>query len=215
MHHLIRHRPSPGLAVSIVGLVLVLGGVAWATIPGPTGVIKGCYAKSNGLLGGLLGIPYSKGDVRIVDSGESCRAYETTLPWNQTGPKGDQGIQGIQGVKGDQGIQGIQGVKGDPGAPATALWAVVNGDGTVARSSHVNLGAGTGKVGVVPGNYIVEFDRDVSGCAYIVSAEFTRPDAVAPVAVIFGEPSPTQVQVLTTDGNRLPIDNKFHLAVFC
>jgi hypothetical protein len=43
------------------------------------------------------------------------------VTWNQQGPKGDQGIQGVKGDKGDQGIQGekgdqgVQGVKGDQG----------------------------------------------------------------------------------------------------
>jgi hypothetical protein len=92
-----RRWPSPAVAVSITAVVLALGGVAWASIPGSDGVIKGCYANSSGVLG-LLGIPYSKGDLRVVDSAENCRTYETTLPWNQTGPKGAPGAPGATKV---------------------------------------------------------------------------------------------------------------------
>lgn len=83
--------------------VTAMGGMAWASIPGASGTIKGCYARSNGL---LLGIPYSKGDVRVVDSAESCRSYETTVSWSQKGPAGPQGLVGPPGPPGPQGDAG-------------------------------------------------------------------------------------------------------------
>jgi hypothetical protein len=60
-----------GLAV-----IIATSGVAYGAIPSSDGSVKSCYAKTDGL---LLGIPHSKGDVRIVDSGEACRAYEQQI----------------------------------------------------------------------------------------------------------------------------------------
>ena len=109
----------------LVGTVAALGvGVAYASIPGPNGVIRACYDNQSG-------------QTRIVDlqTGlpKGCGSRESLISWNQTGPKGDKGDQGLKGdpgvkgdpgdpgqkgdpgVKGDQGLQGDPGVKGDPG----------------------------------------------------------------------------------------------------
>jgi hypothetical protein len=83
----------------------VVGGVAWAGIPGGDGVIHGCYD--------------SGGNLKVVDGASACPRGYTPLTWNQTGPQGIQGIkgdQGIQGPKGDPGASGAQGPKGDTGA---------------------------------------------------------------------------------------------------
>lgn len=101
---------GPILIAAVVGALttMLLGGIAWAAIPGTGGVIQGCYKENNGQL-------------RLVESTSACNPSELPINWNQQGPqglkgdKGDQGIQGIQGPKGDQGIQGIQGMKGDKG----------------------------------------------------------------------------------------------------
>jgi hypothetical protein len=89
----VRFRPSPALVVSMVAVVLSLGAAAYAAIPDSGGVIHGCYQTS----GGLLTPP--QGTVRVVDSaqGQSCRAGETALNWNQTGPQGPAGPVGPTG----------------------------------------------------------------------------------------------------------------------
>jgi Collagen triple helix repeat (20 copies) len=87
---------------AIVATALV-GSVAWAAIPGPGGVIQGCYD--------------SGGNLRVVDA-LPCPRNFTALQWNQQGQPGQQGPQGIpgsKGDKGDQGVQGVQGPKGDTG----------------------------------------------------------------------------------------------------
>ncbi len=70
-----------------VAVMLVAGGIAYASIPGPDGVIHGCYNTN-------------KGDLRVIDpssskkSLSSCGQDETTLNWNQTGPTGARGPTG-------------------------------------------------------------------------------------------------------------------------
>jgi hypothetical protein len=62
--------------------VLSSGMLVAASIPNSTtGVISACYTKSS---------------VRIIDAqaGESCKKGETLLPWNQQGPRGEQGPPG-------------------------------------------------------------------------------------------------------------------------
>jgi len=82
-------RPSPALVVAIAALVVALGGVAYATIPGSDGVIHGCYLKAVGSL-------------RVIDpsTGQHCTAVETPIQWNQTGPQGPQGATGPTGPVG-------------------------------------------------------------------------------------------------------------------
>src|ERR1700687_2606573 len=78
-------RIAAGLAGTI-GALLVGGTLAWASIPDSSGVINGCYAKSNGAL-------------RVIDTsrGQKCTTKETGLNWNQTGPPGLPGMNGVTG----------------------------------------------------------------------------------------------------------------------
>ena len=71
---------SPSMAVALLALVIALGGVAVASIPGPDGAIQGCYDNSTGAL-------------RVVDpgAGRSCAVDETALSWSQQGPPGPKG----------------------------------------------------------------------------------------------------------------------------
>ena len=62
-------------------LLLVGGGVAWATIPNDGGVINACYARSGGSL-------------RVIDASvTNCKSTETALSWNQQGAQGPQGVR--------------------------------------------------------------------------------------------------------------------------
>lgn len=94
--------------ILVAGLagVAITAGTAYAVIPAADGTVHGCYATSNGI---LLGIPHSKGDVRIVDTGESCRNYERAISWNQ------KGQQGLPGAPGSTGPTGATGPTGPPG----------------------------------------------------------------------------------------------------
>jgi hypothetical protein len=94
MRRILRQRPSPALAVSMVALVVAVGGVAVASIPAPSGVIKACYGKRTGTL-------------RVIDSNKTCsKKRERTLSWNQRGPIGPEGAQGASGKDGAQGPPG-------------------------------------------------------------------------------------------------------------
>jgi hypothetical protein len=88
------------MVVALIALIVAVGGVATAAIPGSNGVVKACYSKSTGSL-------------RVIDSGKSCsRKREKTLSINQKGPAGSPGPQGIQGIQGIQGLRGFDGPAG-------------------------------------------------------------------------------------------------------
>jgi hypothetical protein len=101
------------LAIAAAATVALVAGAAYATIPGSSGVVNGCYGKVTGIL-------------RVIDAeaGKSCLNVENPISWNQQGPKGDPGATGSPGPKGDKGdtgatgamgAQGEKGEKGDPG----------------------------------------------------------------------------------------------------
>jgi hypothetical protein len=92
---------------------LIAAGAAVASIPGPGGVINGCYLKSGGT-------------IRIIDASvASCKASETAISWNQTGPMGPMGLTGPPGPKGEDGLQGVQGIQGVPGAPGVSGYEMI------------------------------------------------------------------------------------------
>ena len=74
------------------GVIAIAAGGAFAAraaIPGPDGVIHGCYAHN--------------GQLRVIKSGQWCKKSETALDWNQKGSPGSPGAQGQQGPPGEPG----------------------------------------------------------------------------------------------------------------
>ena len=72
--------PLTGVAVACAGTA------AWASVPGPDGVVHGCYATRTGMaIVNLRTVTYSKGELRAVSDGEACRSYELPVSWSQKG----------------------------------------------------------------------------------------------------------------------------------
>ena len=102
-HNLTRRRQRT-IILSATVLMLV-GVIGYASIPGEDGVIYGCFKKSGGSL-------------RVIDRAvTNCSKDETLISWSQTGPQGPQGPQGVPGPQGPQGPIGPQGPEG-PAGPA-------------------------------------------------------------------------------------------------
>jgi len=78
-------------ALGAVACALVMGGIAYASIPGPDGVIHGCYLTN--------------GNLRVIDSAASCKSNETSLNWNQQGVTGPSGPTGATGPTGPTGAK--------------------------------------------------------------------------------------------------------------
>lgn len=122
IRRLVRSRVSAFVA-GLLGAVFGVGVVVAATsgIPGPDGVIHGCYGVA--------------GALRVVPAGTQCLATETALPWNQTGPAGPAGPQGPQGPQGTgNAAYGTgNGAQLSPSAPTATLGGV---DITVSGGNH-------------------------------------------------------------------------------
>ena len=72
------------IVLSAVAIIL-LGVIAYASIPSENRLIYACYKKSGGSL-------------RVIDkSVTTCGKDETQISWNQQGPPGPQGAQGEEG----------------------------------------------------------------------------------------------------------------------
>ena len=84
----------------ILAAILTVGGasaaVAYASIPGPDGVIHGCYKPADGKL-------------LVIDSAASCPSGDTALNWSQAGPQGPAGATGATGATGPAGADGVSG----------------------------------------------------------------------------------------------------------
>ncbi len=169
-----RFLPSGRVRMAaFVAVVVVLAGagIAYASIPDASGVIHGCYLAKNGSL-------------RVIQSpGGACTAGETALNWSQTGLKGATGTNGTNGATGPTGPAGTGGTNGTNGATGptgptgssgsgASLWANVSKDGTVwAQHGVLTTNAlGTGSAG----QYLVQFNRDVSHCSWIASRSVSQ-----------------------------------------
>ena len=84
--------------LTLVGALLVAGGIAYATIPDGGGVIHACYQKNQGAL-------------RVIDTEkvQTCSSSENTLTWSQTGPQGQPGQQGPPGPTGPSDVWSVDG----------------------------------------------------------------------------------------------------------
>jgi hypothetical protein len=73
-------RDLVAAAAGALAASALAGGVAWAAIPDSDGVIQGCYN--------------SGGNLKVVPE-LPCPKGWTSLPWNQQGPKGVPGADGV------------------------------------------------------------------------------------------------------------------------
>lgn len=139
--------------------VAITASITSGSIPGPNGLITGCYNKSGGT-------------IRVIDTSvTTCGSNETSLQWNQIGPQGPvgpqgpagpQGVAGPQGPAGPQGAQGPAGPQGTPGLSqatfATSALVQPGSDYTLIASKTLPAGDW-----VIQANAIVEIDVASSG----------------------------------------------------
>jgi hypothetical protein len=123
----------------------------------------------------------------------------------------DKTISALKGASGTPGAVGPAGASGATGPPATALWAVVATNGSLARNSHV-----TSSEKVATGQYVVVFDRDVKACAYVGSlGGIAAESMLGQISVTRRSINANGVFVRTLDSAGVSMDKSFHLAVFC
>jgi len=92
------------------------------------------------------------------------------------------------------------------------MWAVINPDATVSRSSGGVTAASLGSA-----QFEVIFNRDVRNCAYVAAIGGATNDIPAPGFAVSTQFNPdvnaVQVNIFDSVGN--PTDRPFHLIVTC
>jgi hypothetical protein len=152
----------PATVAALVALLVVAGGVAYATIPDSSGVIHGCY-KNNG------------GDLRVIDDAtQSCARNETSIDWDQFGPLGYAYVAEDGSLFNSKGVVGVT-------HPSTGVWCF-----DLEFTPHVAVATVTGFAGL--GNQIVHTSippgagdacpspNPADAAAYVVLPDGTRTD---------------------------------------
>jgi hypothetical protein len=214
-----KHIRNRATAIAISAAVLTAAGaVAYAAIPDPSGQVNGCYTTSATLLGP------AKGSLRVVDSGEHCRAGETPITWSQTGPRGPVGATGATGAMGATGAAGATGATGPAGptgatgatgpagADGSPIWAVIedgfNGQGATVRVAYGSHA--TGAEFAPNGSSRVTFDQAVNRCAIQVTAEADHPAITARPS----DDDPNTVQVTLLEDDHA-VNRPYSITVSC
>ena len=96
-------RPSPGLAVAAIALLVALGGASYAAVSLPRNSVGTAQLKN----GAVTPPKVSKKTVALFKGQRGA-----------AGPRGSQGPPGSQGTQGPAGPQGIQGPQGPATGPA-------------------------------------------------------------------------------------------------
>jgi hypothetical protein len=139
--------------LGVVAGILLIGGVAYASIPGPTGVINGCRKISNPAQGALI----------VIDSAANCPSGYAALDWNQTGPQGPAGVDGANGVSGYEVVSNSFTVE----------------IGATAADSSVEVFCSTGKK-ALGGGGVAPSDQDAS-VVWVLSRSYPILDAGAAI----------------------------------
>jgi hypothetical protein len=88
--------------MSVVKNVVIAAALVGAAVGAQAQIINACVDNRNG-------------SIRVASTA-GCRASESPLSWNQVGPQGPQGVQGVPGPQGAPGVPGPQGAAGPAGA---------------------------------------------------------------------------------------------------
>jgi len=109
-------RPAAALVVSIIALIVALGGSSYAAFSLPKNSVGTKQLRKNAV-GGLKIANSAVTSAKVKDGSLLAADFKAgQLPAGPRGPKGDKGDTGVPGPKGEKGAQGAKGDKGDPAA---------------------------------------------------------------------------------------------------
>jgi hypothetical protein len=174
MHGLRPQLTYANVAAS-VALFAALGGGAYAAvsgIPGPGGVIHGCYQKH-------------RGNLRLVPAGRRCGRSELPIAFSETGPqgstgprgrRGSTGAKGATGATGSTGPQGPSGPQGPAGPGAASFSTVIHEFGETPQLA--SLANGIGVTAFCAGSTSVSLSVSASGPARLQASGTRAQDGV-------------------------------------
>jgi len=194
-------KPSPGLAIACVALLLALGGTGYAAqrLVLPRNSVTTVQVRDHS----LLAKDFARGQ----------------LPRGAIGPAGPAGAAGPAGPAG---AAGPAGPAGPAGAAGSAKWALFRPDGgIVTQSGGITLSAHP-----FAGGYVIDFATTTTGKLLVASNGFAN-DATTHGAVSAGpcgggtqgiscpaNDDTSHVYVTTTNGVGTLQDHSFYVALF-
>lgn len=139
-------------------------------------------------------------------------------PAGPQGPLGPAGPRGAQGEKGETGDTGPTGPTGPRGAPATRLFAHV--DGGFAPDTPPSIVAGNGATSVTrnadsAGQYKITFDRDLAGCVAVASGFMRGAYYIGYRIHVNVTVDGDTIRAGVHDGSGARSDQDIAVAVFC
>jgi hypothetical protein len=177
--------------VALFALFFALGGTA--------------FAAGNALLPGN-----SVGTKQVINGSLQTNDLSKTARTALKGNRGPTGQAGAQGAQGPQGAMGAQGVPGAPGQSATKLFVAMDADGTLTKNGGATLATKAGT-----GVYRISFNTDITNCVYLGSAGQDAGGVSGDYNLFTSRTNTSTVNVAIFDGGNNPVDQPFHLAVFC
>lgn len=177
---------TPLIAAGISGVLLVGASTAYAAVSSSgvdsSGTIHGCYNRYNG-------------DLRVINSTDTCRRYELAVNWNKIGRAGPAGAVGPAGPAGPTGATGPAGPStlGPAGLDVIEVQVSTDGIGSATAqcpASHPYVISGGGSVFNPPVGFVAT--PAAMAASFPVSAAANDPTGWAVIAVnTKAEPSPT------------------------
>jgi hypothetical protein len=131
-----RRHLSPSLAVSLLALVVALGGTAYAAA-----LITGRDVKNNSLTGADI----KNRSIKARDLAAGARLVGPAGPTGPTGPAGTAGAGGATGAAGTNGTNGSNGTDGTNGARGVSAWDTIPSGQTVTGEIFYDT-TGTGAI---------------------------------------------------------------------
>ncbi len=220
-------RPSPALVISLIALFVALGGTSYAATALARNSVGTKQLKNNAVTGAKIAsgaVSAAKINTNGLTVPNADHATTADSATNATNAANATNVGGLTASELQQRVSGtcssgsaIRAVGSNGGVTcqtvgSTALFAVVAIDGTLARGS-----AGTTASSVGTGTYTVDFNRDVSGCAYSATVGPTGAGVAtgnADVASQSGNADGVFVVTFPQGGSSAAYE-PFHLIVVC
>jgi hypothetical protein len=125
-----------------LALLTTVGLLATAGVAIATTALTNAYTDSQGVYHGCVNNGAGSGLLRVVVPGTPCKAGETAIDWNRTGPQGPPGPPGPKGDPGDPGPSGgslVGSACTTPGVGGGHLQMSVAPDGAVTLSCDARI----------------------------------------------------------------------------
>jgi hypothetical protein len=208
-------KPSPPLVISLIALFVALGGTSYAATALAKNSVGTAQLKKNAVIGSKIrngAVTAGKINPAGLTVPSATNATNASSVGGLTADQLQQRVTGTCSAGSAIRIVNSNGTVTCQASGTTVLWAVVTSNGILIRGSSGTNASETGT-----GQYLVGFNRDVSGCAYSATIGSTSTGtAHGSIDVASFNLSSNGVSVDTfAPGGVTATAEPFHLVVVC